>query len=164
MRWVGWMPPESYAARLGLSYRFFGRAITPVIRRCRSSTDRHRPGHFLQGIIGERRVPDPLDQIVEIASELLQREPGAEQPPERIGRKMPVCFDRLISSIAALYSAMPSAIASERSGGRPADRASASFLRIAAPVRAADDQVCAGCSRKTSSSRSPTARRTMTTS
>jgi hypothetical protein len=34
-------------------------------------------------------IPDPLDQIVEIASELLQREPGAEQPPERIGRKMP---------------------------------------------------------------------------
>jgi len=31
MRWAGWMPPDSYAARLGLSYRFFGRRYNPLL-------------------------------------------------------------------------------------------------------------------------------------
>ena len=46
-------------------------------------------------------------------------------------------------------------MASDGAGDWPADRASASFLRVAAPAPAADDQVCAGCSLNTSSSRLP---------
>jgi hypothetical protein len=40
---------------------------------------------FFKGLSMSGEIADPLDQIVEIAAELLKGEPGTEQPPERIG-------------------------------------------------------------------------------
>ena len=114
---VGWMPPESYAARLGLSYRFFGRRYNPRYKAVPliDGSPAVR-GIFFRGIIGERKS---LDQIVEIAAELLSANPA---PNSRQSVSVGRCRSRDRPSSRRsppLYSPMASAIASERSAAVP---------------------------------------------